>query len=192
MPFPWSAAATAVAPVIGGLFGSKGQRDANRANLQIARENRQWQERMSNTAFQRSAADLEAAGLNRILALGKPSSTPAGNIATMQNELAATAQGITEGTNSALAATRLKQDLKNLRATEELLKQQRWESYHRTDKMHHDAEGSSIQNQMMTETLKGLRVEGKIDESSYGKIVRTLNRLNPLANSAKGLSFIRR
>lgn len=72
--------------LLGGLFGKSGQKSANAANLQIARENREWQERMSNTAYQRAAQDLQAAGLNRILALGKPASTPSGNIATMQNE----------------------------------------------------------------------------------------------------------
>jgi len=76
------------ATTLGGILGSQGQKSANQTNLQIARENRAWQERMSNTANQRAAGDLEAAGLNRILALGKPASTPAGNIATMQNEKA--------------------------------------------------------------------------------------------------------
>lgn len=75
--------------IFSGVMGFLGQRSANKANLAIAREQMKFQERMSNTAHQRAAKDLEAAGLNRILALGSPSSTPAGASAHMENEAAA-------------------------------------------------------------------------------------------------------
>lgn len=112
-------------PIIGGLFGRAGQNSANEANLQIARENRAWQERMSNTANQRAARDLEAAGLNRILALGRPASTPAGNIATMLNKNAKLAEGINAGVTSALAARRLSAEVKNIDARTALVNAQK-------------------------------------------------------------------
>lgn len=114
----WGSIIGAGANIIGGLLGRSGVSSANRANLQIARENREFQRYMSNTAYQRSAADLEKAGLNRILALGRPASTPAGNIATMQNEQAPLQEGVKGAVHSAMQLTRLRQEIKNLKATE--------------------------------------------------------------------------
>jgi len=48
-----------IGEIIGGLISKSGQSSANRANLNIAREQMKFQERMSNTAYQRSAADLK-------------------------------------------------------------------------------------------------------------------------------------
>ena len=58
---------------------------ANRANLQIARENTQFQERMSSTAYQRAMQDMKIAGLNPMLAYQQGGAgTPSGSTATMQ------------------------------------------------------------------------------------------------------------
>ena len=104
-----------IGDLVGGMFGDRGQREANESNERIARENRAFQERMSSTAYQRSAADLEAAGLNRILALGNSASTPSGAVATMQNPRAETGKGISKATHSALMLQTQKQNLENLR-----------------------------------------------------------------------------
>lgn len=95
--------ATVAAPVLGGLFGKSGQSSANRSNLKIAREQMDFQERMSNSAHVREISDLKAAGLNPILSskLGG-ASTPAGASAKMENENAALANSANSALNVAL------------------------------------------------------------------------------------------
>jgi len=52
-----------------------------------AQRNRDFQERLSSTAYTRAAKDLEAAGLNRVLAIGSPASIPSGGQAPIPNTL---------------------------------------------------------------------------------------------------------
>lgn len=71
--------------VIGGLMADDRQNSANAANAQLSAENRDWQERMSNTAHQRETQDLLAAGLNPMLSARMGgASTPTPNTPVMQ------------------------------------------------------------------------------------------------------------
>lgn len=73
-----------VASAIGGFVGDLGGATIGAAfNARSAKKQMAFQERMANTAYQRAANDLQAAGLNRVLALGSPAISPSGASASM-------------------------------------------------------------------------------------------------------------
>lgn len=102
--------AAAVPAVISGIGQLVGGHDQNLANARQAQKQMDFQERMSNTQWQRGVADMKKAGLNPALAYQQGgASAPQGASAQMQNTIG-------NATNSAMAAYQMKAQVDATRA----------------------------------------------------------------------------
>nr|AVQ10276.1 capsid protein VP2-related protein [Gokushovirinae environmental samples] len=104
--------------LVNNLFAGDRQEDAQAFNAQQAQINRDFEERMSSTAYQRSMADMEKAGLNPILAYQKGgASSPSGSMAS--TTAAPVHDVISTGINTALAHQKAQQENENMKSINE-------------------------------------------------------------------------
>lgn len=87
------------------IFQQNSAQAAMDFSAEEAQKNRDWQEEMSSTSYQRAVADLQAAGLNPILAVtAGGASTPAGSVGSGYASSGSAASGYTASAQKADAA----------------------------------------------------------------------------------------
>ena len=137
------------AELLGGALGAFSARDQNSANAAAIKQQEDFQERMSGTAYQRAMADMSKAGLNPMLAyMQGGASSPSGAILPPTGVTGA-------AVSSAMDAARFKSDFATANANRALLASQK-------AKVDQDAIGSGLANEAAKNQMGKSRATGDI------------------------------
>lgn len=166
------------------MFAEEQQNDMQQFNRAEALEQRAWTEQMSNTQYQRAATDAKSAGLNRILAMRQGGNVAGGGATASSGATSghaqsnfAAAQVMEEQKDNLQADTTLKgtqrsytSQLWNTSRAEEALTRERVETQREATR-HEKAQAD-----IATSDAKGRALEGDIDTTTYGNIMRYIDR----------------
>lgn len=112
----WPALIAAGASLAGGLIARSGQQSTNKDSEREAQRNRDFQERMSNTAIRRRMKDMRAGGINPILAATYDATTPPGAMANFGNPGAAFTTGVQQVGTTGLGIAKATQEIMQLKS----------------------------------------------------------------------------
>lgn len=159
--------------LIGGLSSLFGQSQANRAQEQQAQKQMDFQERMSDTSYQRAVQDMKLAGINPALAYAQGgASTPSGAMATPQDVIG-------PAVSSAMAGARMGKEL-------DLLDAQVTTQKNLADKTFWDAQQSGFDSMFPDSVVEGDSPNRRIGDTYWGMAKQALiNQMRSGAMSAQ-------
>lgn len=175
----------ALASLAGGWWAQEKTDDRLKQQMDFQRE-------MSNTAYQRSMADMRKAGLNPMLAYSKGgASTPSGAFAPASDIL-------TPAVSTAMAKTRLNAEVENMQQTNENLKKQN-ANLEAENKRINATTGLTVADTRIKNELwqvaiaeaKKAKTQQEFNEHWVGKLLNTIGMAGQAINPLKGMITVK-